>query len=78
MKVSVEQTTLYYAFKFALNRGNFAPLSVLKDIEDNLDNLHPMTISKMLEDISKATYFGEDVSKIEWLKFKEKLVNALK
>ena len=74
----VREESLFYAFRYALGKGNFAPLIVMKDILDNLYAFDEKIIKLMIKEIEEAPCLGMDFQKVEWLRFKEKLESTIK
>lgn len=77
----VERDILIYAFRYAMGRRTFAPITVVENIKTNIDKLHwrdLQTMAKEIEDNDKMRNLGDSGDILFWREFKEYLENLVK
>lgn len=77
----VERDVLIYAFRYALGRRTFAPITVVENIKANIDKFHWrdfQTMAKEIEDNDKMSNLGDPGDTLFWREFKEYLENLVK
>lgn len=77
----VERDILIYAFRYAMGRRTFAPITVVENIKANIDKLHwrdLQTMAKEIGDNDKMSNLGDSGDILFWREFKEYLENLVK
>jgi hypothetical protein len=77
----VERDILIYAFRYAMGRRTFAPITVVENIKTNIDKLHwrdLQTMAKEIEENDKMSNLGDSGDILFWIEFKEYLENLVK
>lgn len=76
--LKVDRETLFFAFRYALGRMSYAPITVIDNIKANIDNISTGDIKAYIKEINECQNFGMEMDKIEWLKFKDYLEEELR
>lgn len=77
MVIKVKHDILIYAFRYALGRMTYAPVSVMDAIKDNLSELKDDDIHLYIKEIEECENYGMEMDKKEWLVFKDFLEKEL-
>lgn len=76
-KYKVDREVLFYAFRYALGRMSYAPITVMDNIKANIKDLSTGDISAYIKEIDGCEHFGMQMDEISWLEFKDYLVKEL-
>ena len=77
----VERDVLIYAFRYAMGRRTFAPITVVENIKANIDKFHwrdLQAMAKEIVDTGKMMSLGDSGDTLHWREFKEYLENLVK
>lgn len=76
--IMVDRDIMIYAFRYALGRQSFAPVTVVENIKHNIDKISDNDLKLYIKEIKEFENYGMEFDKAHWLSFVSYLEKELK
>ena len=76
--IMIDRDIMIYAFRYALGRQSFAPVTVVENIKHNIDKISDNDLKLYIKEIKEFENYGMEFDKSHWLNFISYLENELK
>jgi hypothetical protein len=77
MSIDVGKEILIFAFRYALGRESYSSVSVMNNIQDNIDNLSDNDITLYIREIKEFNNYADRIEKDSWFEFAHSLEKEL-
>ena len=81
MRCKVEKDILFYALEYSLGRRTFAPVTVMSNVQSNIDEFEDWELENMIKRIDSHEQLhgnlGSESDKKDWYDFKDYLNRKL-